>query len=228
MSKDRPNLGYATDLASQAVSAQRPLEWFDSFYREASGNAAFIPWADMEPNPNLVDWTGAGSLKLDCGKAILVVGCGLGDDAAYLAKSGSTVTAFDVSQKAIEWACNRFERRTRDLHFVQADLLNLPPAFHGAYNLVVEIYTIQVLREELRCAALQALAGCLDRDGGVLLIICRGRDDEEPFGELPWGVSKRELAHLEEICLEKLSFEDYIDPHTGSRRFRAEYGWPQE
>ncbi|MFN2529504.1 MAG: class I SAM-dependent methyltransferase, partial [Candidatus Baltobacteraceae bacterium] len=166
----------------------------------------------------------AEGLDKDCGRDILVVGCGLGDDAAYLAKSGSSVLAFDISATAVQWARDRFSHRGYSLDFVQADLLALPAEFEGAFNLVVEIYTLQVLPEVLRPRALEELARCTE---DRLLIICRGRDDDEPFGELPWGVSKSELAHLEKIGLEKLSFEDYIDPHSGSRRFRAQYAWPQ-
>ncbi|MBC5815515.1 MAG: class I SAM-dependent methyltransferase, partial [Candidatus Eremiobacteraeota bacterium] len=208
-----------------AVSAQRPLEWFDSFYREASGNAAFIPWADLEPNPNLVEWIEAQDQQQDGGSKILVVGCGLGDDAAYLARSGSSIVAFDISETAVQWARKRFGEQARGLDFMQADLLALPAEFERAFKLVVEIYTLQVLPEHLRSRALEELARCT---GSRLLIICRGRDDDEPLGELPWGVSKRELAHLQTLGLQQESFEDYIDAHTGSRRFRAEYGRPQE
>jgi len=225
MSKDRPNREYATQLANQAGSARRPLEWFDSFYREAAGKAEFIPWADLEPNPNLVEWIEAEGLERDCSNQILVVGCGLGDDAAYLAKTGSSVLAFDISATAVRWARNRFSHQGRGLDFIQVDLLALPAEFERAFNLVVEIYTLQVLPEYLRLRALEELARCTERR---LLIICRGRDHGEPLGELPWGVSKSELAHLQTFGLQEESFEDYIDAHTGSRRFRAEYSRLQE
>ena len=50
----------------------------------------------MAVNPNLSEWTDFRKVKAH-GKRALVVGCGLGDDAEYLAEQGFSVTAFDIS-----------------------------------------------------------------------------------------------------------------------------------
>ena len=62
-----------------------------------------VPWADGLPDPNLVEWAGrAGSAGSDgAGRRALVVGCGLGYDAEFLAGRGFAVTAFDLSPTAI-------------------------------------------------------------------------------------------------------------------------------
>jgi SAM-dependent methyltransferase len=218
MSKERPNRAYATKLANDAIAAGKPTCWAEPFYREARGNPDFIPWADLEPNPNLVEWVERNPALAGAGVAALVPGCGLGDDAGYLASRGATVAAFDIAPTAVTWAAERFP----GLRFFAADLLALPGELNASFDLIAEIYTLQVLPEELRAPALHALANCL-KPGGRCLIICRGREDDEPFGELPWGVSKRELSHLQTLGLQPESFEDYIDAHTGSRRFRALY-----
>lgn len=218
MSKERPNRAYATKLAEDAIAAGRPTCWAEPFYQEARGNPDFIPWADLEPNPNLLEWVNDHPGIAAADARVLVPGCGLGDDAAFLADLGASVDAFDIAPTAVAWAAQRFAH----VRFVTADLLELPREFDASYDSIVEIYTLQVLPQELRAAALEALAACL-RPGGHLLIICRGRDDDEPFGELPWGVSKRELSHLQTLGMQPESFEDYIDAHTGSRRFRTLY-----
>ena len=224
MSKDRPNRALTTQRAVEAIAQRSPTCWFEPFYKEARSNPGMIPWADMEPNVNLVTWARRNGLGRDCASDILVAGCGLGDDANYLARSGSRVEAFDISPTAIEWARERFGGSGNDLSFSEADLFRLPSEFHGRFNLIVEIYTLQVLPQALRAQALEALATCLAPEANLgLLIICRARDDDEPFGELPWGVSKLELKHLETLGMHEVSFEDFPDPVSGKRRFRALY-----
>ncbi|GAC1392863.1 MAG: methyltransferase domain-containing protein [Vulcanimicrobiaceae bacterium] len=220
MSNFRPNRSHATQLANDAIAQGEPVRWFESFYQAARGNPQTIPWADLEPNPNLVEWYNRSEVPIPSGASCLVVGCGLGDDANYLAADGARVAGFDISPTAVAWAAQRFSGA--NLEFFVADVLNLPDHLSRAFDLVVEIYTLQVLPVALRAPALESLADCV-RGAGRLLIICRGRDDDEPFGELPWGVSKRELQHVESLGLSCSRFEDYIDPHTGSRRFRAVY-----
>lgn len=218
MSEERSNRAYATELANAAIAAGTPTCWAEPFYREARGNPQLIPWADLEPNPNLVEWVERNPGMAGRGVTVLVPGCGLGDDAGYVADLGATVDAFDIAPTAVEWATGRFAR----VRFFTADLLALPGELNAGFDLIAEIYTLQVLPGDLRAPALEALAQCL-RPHGRLLIICRGREDAEPFGELPWGVSKRELSHLQTLGVEPESFEDYVDRHTGSRRFRALY-----
>lgn len=74
----------ARRLAADAVSNGKPLEWFETLYREAGGDASVIPWADMRVNPNLAAWLEREGVDGTGGRA-LVVGCGLGDDAEALA-----------------------------------------------------------------------------------------------------------------------------------------------
>ena len=69
----------AREIANKHLEAGDPLGWFEDLYSRAGENAANIPWADLAPNPNLIDWFD----RRQCsgpGKA-LIIGCGLGDDA---------------------------------------------------------------------------------------------------------------------------------------------------
>ena len=80
-------------MARSAEAKSDPLAWFEDLYESSEGNVSMIPWSRGDPHQFLVEWTESNNPK---GKA-LVVGSGLGEDAAYLAKLGWDVTAFDIS-----------------------------------------------------------------------------------------------------------------------------------
>src|SRR6185436_20519724 len=66
----------ARALARAAIDRDRPLDWFEELYREAEAGTAVVPWADLVPNPHLVEWLDQHPPPR--GRA-LDVGCGLGD-----------------------------------------------------------------------------------------------------------------------------------------------------
>jgi len=98
----------ARKIAEQSLSENKPLGWFEKLYSQAKKKEAVIPWADFEPNPNLVEWFEQNSIDTK-NKTALKIGCGLGDDAEYLSQKGFSVTAFDISKSAIKWAKERFK-----------------------------------------------------------------------------------------------------------------------
>ncbi|MDX6505201.1 MAG: hypothetical protein QOE29_2326, partial [Gaiellaceae bacterium] len=80
-------------LALEAIERGEPLAWFEELYASAESEAA-IPWADLEPNPGLLEWLERNGTPT--GRA-LVIACGLGDDAEALAARGLAVSAFDIA-----------------------------------------------------------------------------------------------------------------------------------
>ncbi len=215
----------ARRLAQSAVERGEPLAWFEELYSRAdSADVSVVPWADLEPNPNLVQWLDREALE-GAGRRALVVGCGLGDDAEELDRRGFAVTAFDISASAIELAMRRFPS-TR-VAYQADDLFHPPAAWSGGYDLVHEAYTLQVLPVELRPAAMRRLAAFV-AEGGTLLVIARAREAGEPLDQMPWPVAQAELSLLGRCGLEEHSFEDYLDAEKPPvRRFRARYRRPR-
>jgi SAM-dependent methyltransferase len=209
-------------IALQREFAEKgdPTGWFEALYREVDGDNERIPWADLEPNKYLVEWL-LREKPDPAGKKAIVVGCGLGDDAEKLAKYGFDVTAFDISPTAIEWA----KRITPDskVDYVVADLFEMPAEWHGAFDFVLEIYTIQPLPLELRPKVIEKIAGLVKTDGEIL-VICRGRDDDELAEEMPFPLSRKDLREFGKHGLTEVSFEDIEDHEIDPpRRFRALY-----
>lgn len=208
-------------LASESLARGDATGWFETLYREAAGDWSRISWADLVTNPYLVEWL-EGPAAAGLAGACLVVGCGLGDDAEALAERGLSVTAFDVSTTAIEACRARFPGSK--VEYAVADALAPPAAWAGRFDLVFESYTLQVLPPASRAVAARALAA-LVAPGGLLLVMCRAREREEPEGQLPWPLTREELDAFRRSGLRELSFESFLDRETPPvRRFRALYG----
>ena len=217
MSEARRNAG---ELARESIAAGDPIGWFEKLYVQAGGDPAAISWADLAPNPNVVDWLDDEQVN-GAGCRALKIGCGLGDDAEELARRGFAVTAFDVSKTAIEWCRRRFSGSP--VEYVVADLMNPPNDWARAFDFVQESYTLQVLPQALRDAAIRRVARFV-APGGSLLVVARGREPGDPPGTMPWPLTRDELAGFTRAGLEELSFEDFLDDETPPvRRFRAVY-----
>ena len=89
------------------VEENKPNDWFETLYSESNESGNGVPWANMAPHPIFKSWLDE-SLPLKNEKTALVVGCGLGDDAIELEVKGYKVTAFDVSDSAIDLCKKKF------------------------------------------------------------------------------------------------------------------------
>lgn len=209
-----PRRQRARRLAAEGLARGDALSWFDRLYQEAEAGNAIVLWADLHPNPHLVSWLRQPSSW----SRALVVGCGLGDDAECLAASGiDQVVACDTSHVAIAQARRRFAESS--VTYTVADALTPPTGWHNAFDLVVEVYTLQVLPPELRRPLVAGLAQCV-APGGTLLVISRARDDHEPAGELPWPLTRAEVELPTAFGLECRQLEDLMDDETPPvRRF---------
>ncbi len=159
-----PKRSRARELAATHLADGDTFGWFEPLYAEAGGDPDKIPWADRRPNPNLTDWLETERIRGD-GRTALVIGCGLGDDAQLLAELGFRVTAFDVASTAISWCRKRFPQSP--VCYEAADLLDMPSAWRGAFDFVLEAYTLQVLPPGLRAEAILKTAEPADRWAGA-------------------------------------------------------------
>ena len=181
----------ASRAGRRAAADGEPTAWFDPLYAAAqqADDPESVPWVDLAPNRVLRAWLAeTAPAPTRC----LVIGSGLGDDAALLAEAGHAVTAFDVAPTAVAWSRRRFPHLPID--WTVARLEDPPAAWVRGFPLVVEVYTVQSLPLAVRrdtCAACARLVA----PGGRLVAVARGRDDAEtdPKGP-PWPLSQAEMG----------------------------------
>lgn len=191
--------------------------WFEEVYSRAKESDGHPPWAYMEATPDLVQWSDANDLA-GGGKHAIVVGCGMGDDAEFLANHGFKVMAFDVSKTAIEICQQRFP--DSEVDYQQADLLNLPDAWQNTFDFVLENRTIQSLPSELSNQSMTAIANLVAEDG-QLLVLCNGRDPQDSKSGIPHPLSREDLAQFEQLGLTEIQFDDKQEGSV--RRFLVLY-----
>ena len=132
---------------------------------------------------------------------------------------GFEVTGFDISPTAIEWA--RKLHHDTSIQFETMDLFEPFRGWLGAFEYVLEVYTIQPLPMEMRPAVIDAIAA-FAAPGGRLLVVTRGRGDDEEPEQLPWPLSRKDLSRFEENGLKQTSFTEMPDQEDGYR-FVVEY-----
>ncbi|MCP4397861.1 MAG: class I SAM-dependent methyltransferase [bacterium] len=207
-------------VAQQYLEKNEPLGWFEAVYQSAKQNAAMIPWADMIPHPKLVEYLDRPHLSGE-GKKALVIGCGIGDDAEELARKGFEVLAFDISESAIRWCRSRFT--DSPVKYVTMDLFQAPASWNGHFDFVFESYTLQTLPPDLKNKAIQKAAR-LVAPGGSLLVICRGRDEEDKKAKIPWPLTRAEVKQFLQYDLTEVQFDDFMDREEPPvRRFQVEF-----
>ena len=207
-------------MQAAAAAGGLPLAWFEELYSVAARDDGWIPWSDGRPNPLVVEWVAE---HRGSGRA-LVVGCGLGEDAAFLDQRGWDVTAFDISPTAVEWAKESF--RNSKVDWRPADLLDLPNEWAASFDLVLEVHTLQAIPEPVRLDASHALAP-LVREGGHLVCIGRYQADGEPVEGPPWPLSRAFIESIgERLNLHRLDVCSLPDDEPDVSRFRAVWRAP--
>lgn len=204
-------------LAAESLAANDPTGWFEPLYAEAAAGTSVVPWDRDEPNPLVADWLRARAAT-PCARG-LVIGCGYGTDAEFVAAQGIRTTAFDVSPTAIRGARARFPKSA--VTYTVADLLRPPPAWLGAFDLVVESITVQSLPPEVRAAAIASIRGFL-APGATLLVVADIATG--PTAGPPWPLTAADIdsfadAEVTAVRIERLPRVDV----PGRDRWRAEF-----
>ena len=92
---------------------------FEAIYAGAESGASNPPWDYGAARPQLVEWADARNLT-GHGREALVVGCGYGADAEFLAERGYRTTGFDFSPTAV--AAARRKHPDTGVRYVVASL----------------------------------------------------------------------------------------------------------
>jgi SAM-dependent methyltransferase len=190
-------------------AATQAAEW-DARYSEQEG----AKWSGR-PNGRLQ----AEVAGVTPGRA-LDVGCGEGSDAIWLARSGWTVTAIDISDVAVSRARQAAELAGAAVEWICGDALQTPfPA--GSFDLVSLQYP--ALPKAAGEAAVRALLDTV-RAGGLLLAVYHDLDDEHREHMKSRGtdpadyVGPDDLGQLlgDDFTVELHAVEPRIDPPSGT------------
>src|SRR5262249_37299612 len=121
---------------------------FDALYRgesPAEGIPAMTtpPWDNNAPKDTVVAWQAQGLVHGD----VLDIGCGLGDNAIYLAQHGFNVTGLDISPTALLTAERRAQNAKVSVKFATANSTKLD-GYTDTFDTVVDSGMFHCLDEE--------------------------------------------------------------------------------
>lgn len=201
----------ADRLAQASIERGDPTSWFEELYAAGESGEVTMAWDHDDPQPLLAAWSREQGVRGE-GLRAVVVGCGLGADAEHVASLGFETTAFDLSPTAIRTAQQR--HRGSGVDYRAADLFDLPQDWHRAFDLVVDVYTVQALPRDLRDRTVGAIAD-LVAPGGTLVavqgVLPPGDDGSGP----PWLLTAEDVSlfaghGLREVeVVADASFTDY-------------------
>lgn len=202
------------------MSEVDPTAIFEPLYVAAAEGHEVLRWDRGGPHPLIDEWardiTGSG-------RRALVVGSGLGPDAELFAERGFAVVAFDVSPTAIVTARDRFTQS--DVDYRVANLLDPPPDWSQAFDLVVESLTVQSMPVAFHAQAIANVSRMVAPDG-TLLVIAKARDEVDgPVDGPPWPLTRGEVEAFAGEGLETVRIEDVRRPGMPAR-WRAEFFLP--
>ena len=162
---------------------------FEAIYTGAEAGAAKPPWDYGAARPQLVEWAEAQDLA-GVGREALVVGCGYGADAEFLALLGFRTTGFDFAPTAIAGA--RRKHPDTQVTYLVADVLGPPREWQGRFDLVVESLTVQSMPPEQHTVAARNIAG-LVAPQGTLLVLASTREEGSEVTGPPWPLARSEV-----------------------------------
>lgn len=157
------------------VDESKPNKWFETLYSNSNEEGEGVPWANMVPHPIFKSWI-IKNPNVDEGKTALVIGCGMGDDAIELESQGFSVTAFDVSNSAIQLCKTRFPYS--GIKFIQADLIEGISEWYQKFDLVLEIFTIQALPPKYEKTLIQNISDFVSGNGKLIVITESNKEKE--------------------------------------------------
>jgi SAM-dependent methyltransferase len=160
-----------TDSSSSQGSSGSPHIDYEALYRGESPGEGIAPmttppWDNNAPSESVIAWQTGGWVHGD----VLDIGCGLGDNAVYLAKNGHTVTGLDISPTALKTAEQRAKDAGVDVKFAVADSTKLD-GYTDAFDTVIDSGLFHSLDDD-GSRSYAAAAHRAARPGATLLLSC--------------------------------------------------------
>jgi len=209
-----------THFGSGSVSHYPHFD-FDALYRgesPAAGVPAMTPppWDTKAPKESVVGWQNAGLVR----GAVLDIGCGLGDNAIYLARQGHSVTGLDISPTALHTASRRAADAGVNVTFAVADATSLA-SYTDAFDTVIDSGMFHCLDDDGKRRYAAALHRATRRSARLLLSCFSdaNADDEswprpvvseqtlrDVFGGAGWDITSIEAATVQRPDGPKMAF----------------------
>ncbi len=153
-------------------------------------------WAEKVREGRYLPWVSALKELAAGSPEVLSLGSGIGDVEAVLARSGSRVTALDVSEENVVFARSLFKSLSLDGEFRTADIKRPLPFADGAFDTVYSCTVLQFFSDEEIRAVLKEAFRVSRRRVIVILPNARcllyriGKWHLERTGRWPWGAER--------------------------------------
>jgi SAM-dependent methyltransferase len=159
-----------------------------SFWNQAYQNESAPGWDLDQPAEAFKDML--PRLKFPKSR-ILVLGCGVGHDAALFAEVGHVVTAIDFSNEAIDQAKKKYGH-IHNLTFECMDVFNLPQSWNFSFDVIIEHTLFCALSIEQRTDLLKVWKRLLHEEGQLMSVFYTMFKRYGP----PYGVTELEIRSL--------------------------------
>ncbi|MCW2801159.1 MAG: Methyltransferase type 11 [Aeromicrobium sp.] len=187
-SDDRSWPRAADRLGRDAAAGGDPTRWVEELWSSAERDEIETPWDRSDPFPDVA--RRITELGPGVGGRAVVVGAALGADAEAIARAGWDTVAFDVSPAAVRLARQRYP--DSDVDYRIGDLLDLPEDLVGAFDLVVEVFTVQSMPPTVRDRAIEGIRGLIAADGSAI-VVQYVRGDAGADDGPPWMLDRTEM-----------------------------------
>jgi len=147
------------------------------------------PWDVGEPQPAFVRLVEDGELRPG---RVLDAGCGTGENALLLARSGCEVTGIDLAEDAIAQAGEKAAERGVSVTFIVGNALELDRLFgEGTFDAAIDSGLFHVMADEERPVLARQVHRVL-KPGGSYFMMCFS--DREPG---KWGPRRVSVPEIE-------------------------------